>query len=96
MRSRRRGRVRAPLSWRESGCEGRARFPVNLRYPRELRDDPEALGRMLVATPSGAQIPLAQLAAVQLLQGPAMLRNENGFLAGYVYVDVSGRDRESR
>jgi copper/silver efflux system protein len=72
--------------------EGRERYPVNVRYPRELRDDPEKLGRVLVATPSGAQIPIAQVAEINLVQGPAMLRDENGFLAGYVYVDVAGRD----
>lgn len=72
--------------------EGRGRYPVNVRYPRELRDDPERLGRVLVATPSGAQIPLSQLAEIRLMQGPAMLRDENGFLAGYVYVDIAGRD----
>lgn len=72
--------------------DGRARYPVNVRYPRELRDDPEQLRRVLVATPSGAQVPLGQLADVELLQGPSMLRNENGFLAGYVYIDVAGRD----
>ena len=72
--------------------EGRGRYPVNLRYPRELRDDVDHLGRVLVAAPSGAQIPMAQLAEIQLVQGPAMLRDENGFLAGYVYVDMTGRD----
>lgn len=72
--------------------DGRARYPVNVRYPRELRDDPDQLRRVLVATPSGAQVPLGQLADVELRQGPSMLRNENGFLAGYVYVDVAGRD----
>lgn len=72
--------------------EGRARYPVNVRYPRELRDDPERLGRVLVPTPTMAQVPLAQLADVRLLQGPSMLRDENGFLAGYVYVDIAGRD----
>jgi Cu(I)/Ag(I) efflux system membrane protein CusA/SilA len=72
--------------------EGRERYPVNIRYPRELRDDLGALGRVLVAAPTGAQIPLAQLADIKLSQGPAMLRDENGFLAGYVYVDVAGRD----
>ncbi|HPW55977.1 MAG: efflux RND transporter permease subunit [Thermoanaerobaculaceae bacterium] len=72
--------------------DGRARYPVNVRYPRELRDDPEQLRRVLVATPSGAQVPLGQLADLELLQGPSMLRNENGFLTGYVYVDVAGRD----
>jgi Cu(I)/Ag(I) efflux system membrane protein CusA/SilA len=72
--------------------EGRGRYPVNLRYPRELRDDVDHLGRVLVSTPGGAQIPMAQLADIRLVQGPAMLRDENGFLAGYVYVDMTGRD----
>jgi Cu(I)/Ag(I) efflux system membrane protein CusA/SilA len=72
--------------------EGRARFPVNVRYPRELRDDLEGLGRVLVATPSGAQIPLSQVAALRTVTGPSMIRSENGLLAGYVYVDVAGRD----
>ncbi len=72
--------------------EGRQRFPVNLRYPRELRDDLSKLQRVLLPTPSGAQIPLGQLADIKLLQGPAMIRDENGFLAGYVYVDIAGRD----
>ncbi|BCW93458.1 MAG: cation transporter [Thermoanaerobaculum sp.] len=72
--------------------EGRQRFPVNLRYPRELRDDLDRLRRVLVPTPSGAQIPLGQLASIELVQGPSMIRDENGFLAGYVYVDIAGRD----
>jgi len=72
--------------------EGRERYPVNLRYPRELREDLAELGRVLVATPSGAQVPLEQLADIRLIHGPAMIRDENGFLAGYVFVDVAGRD----
>jgi Cu(I)/Ag(I) efflux system membrane protein CusA/SilA len=72
--------------------EGRARYPVNVRYPRELRDDVNRLGRVLVSAASGAQIPLAQLADVSLVRGPAMIRDENGFLAGYVFVDIAGRD----
>jgi Cu(I)/Ag(I) efflux system membrane protein CusA/SilA len=72
--------------------EGRERYPVNVRYPRELRDDLTRMGRVLVPTPTGVQVPLAQLADIRLVQGPAMLRDENGFLAGYVYVDVAGRD----
>jgi Cu(I)/Ag(I) efflux system membrane protein CusA/SilA len=72
--------------------EGRERYPVNLRYPRELREDLDELGRVLVATPAGLQVPLAQLAAIRLVRGPAMIRDENGFLAGYVFVDVAGRD----
>jgi len=72
--------------------EGRERYPVNVRYPRELRDDLEKLKRVLVPTPTGQQIPLAQLADIRLVSGPAMIRNENGLLAGYVYVDMAGRD----
>jgi Cu(I)/Ag(I) efflux system membrane protein CusA/SilA len=72
--------------------EGRARFPVNVRYPRELRDDLDALGRVLVMTPSGAQIPLSQVAEIKMVTGPSMIRNENGLLAGYVYVDMTGSD----
>jgi Cu(I)/Ag(I) efflux system membrane protein CusA/SilA len=72
--------------------EGRERYPVNVRYPRELRDDLSRLRRVLVPVASGAQVPLDQLADIQLLSGPSMLRNENGFLAGYVFVDIAGRD----
>jgi len=72
--------------------EGRERYPVNLRYPRELREDLDRLGRVLVPTGTGAQVPIAQLAYVKLLQGPAMIRNENGFLSGYVFVDIADRD----
>jgi copper/silver efflux system protein len=72
--------------------EGRARFPVNVRYPRELRDDLDTLGRVLVMTPSGAQVPLGQLAELKMSTGPSMIRNENGLLSGYVFVDMAGRD----
>jgi Cu(I)/Ag(I) efflux system membrane protein CusA/SilA len=72
--------------------EGRERYPINVRYLRELRDDPEKLKRVLVATPTGAQVPLAQLATLRFLPGPPMIRDENGMLAGYVYVDMTGRD----
>jgi Cu(I)/Ag(I) efflux system membrane protein CusA/SilA len=72
--------------------EGRARYPVNVRYPRELRNDVGQLERVLVRTPGGYQVPLAQVADLRITQGPAMLRDENGFLSAYVYVDVVGRD----
>ena len=72
--------------------EGRERYPINVRYPRELRDNADKLQRVLVATPSGAQVPLAQLATLRVLSGPAMIRDENGMLSGYVYVDMAGRD----
>ena len=72
--------------------EGRQRYSVNVRYARELRDDLEKLQRVLVPTPAGWQIPLAQIADITLRSGPAMIRDENGLLAGYVYVDMTGRD----
>lgn len=71
---------------------GRERYPINVRYSRELRDDIESMRRVLVPTMNGAQIPLAQLANISIKSGPSMIRDENGLLAGYVYVDVSGRD----
>lgn len=72
--------------------EGRERYPVNVRYGRDYRDDLASLERVLVPTPSGAQIPMAQIATLRRVEGPAMIRNENGQLAGYVYVDMGGRD----
>ena len=72
--------------------EGRERYSVNIRYLRDYRSDVESLQRVLVATPSGAQIPLAQIADIRMRTGPGMIRDENGRLSGYVYVDVSGRD----
>ena len=72
--------------------EGRERYPVNVRYSRELRDDIEELKRVLVPTSAGQHIPLVELADIRLVSGPAMIRNENGLLAGYVYVDMAGRD----
>jgi Cu(I)/Ag(I) efflux system membrane protein CusA/SilA len=72
--------------------EGRERYPVNLRYPRELRDDIGRLKRVLVPVSSGLQIPLGDLADIQRVDGPSMIRDENGFMAGYVYVDIAGRD----
>jgi Cu(I)/Ag(I) efflux system membrane protein CusA/SilA len=71
---------------------GRERRPVNVRYGRDFRDDVDALKRVLVPTPSGAQIPMAQIADLRFVEGPSMIRNENGQLAGYVYVDMAGRD----
>jgi Cu(I)/Ag(I) efflux system membrane protein CusA/SilA len=73
--------------------EGRERYPINVRYMRDYRSDPDKLGRVLVPTMDGqTQVPLAQLAEIQVVSGPAMLRDENGMLNGYVYVDVAGRD----
>ncbi len=72
--------------------EGRERYPVNVRYLRELREDPESLRRVLVEASNGAQIPLAQLAKITVTSGPPAVRDENGSLAGIVFVDVAGRD----
>jgi Cu(I)/Ag(I) efflux system membrane protein CusA/SilA len=74
--------------------EGRERYPINIRYPRELRDDTDKLARTLVPTMTGAQIPLGQLATIKLVEGPAMIRDENGRLSGYVYVDVDTERRD--
>ncbi|MGE0470584.1 MAG: efflux RND transporter permease subunit [Nitrospira sp.] len=72
--------------------EGRERYSVNVRYKRELRDDPDRLKRVLIPTPSGAQIPLEQIAEMVITQGPPSIANEAGALAGLVSVSVSGRD----
>ena len=72
--------------------EGRERYSVNVRYLRDYRSDIGALERVLVATPSGAQIPIGEIADIHMRTGPGMIRDENGRLSGYVYVDVSGRD----
>jgi Cu(I)/Ag(I) efflux system membrane protein CusA/SilA len=72
--------------------EGRERYTVSLRYPREYREDPDRLGRVLVPTPSGSQIPLSQIATIRYTQGPSMYRDENGMLAGYVFVDITRSD----
>jgi copper/silver efflux system protein len=75
--------------------EGRERFPVNVRYPRELRNDIDKIKRTYISIPSGGQIPLSQIAEIKLETGPGMIRDENGRLAGYVYIDVAGRDAGS-
>ncbi|HUF74876.1 MAG TPA: CusA/CzcA family heavy metal efflux RND transporter [Longimicrobiales bacterium] len=72
--------------------EGRERYTVNVRYARELRNDAEAIGRVLVATPAGAQVPLGQLASIRFAAGPPMIKSENALLNSIVYVDVRGRD----
>ncbi|HWK09620.1 MAG TPA: efflux RND transporter permease subunit, partial [Vicinamibacterales bacterium] len=72
--------------------EGRERYPVNVRYERGFRDNIPDLQRVLVKTPSGAQVPLGQLAEITLTPGPSMIRDEGGQLAGYVYVDTATTD----
>ncbi|MBW3564499.1 MAG: CusA/CzcA family heavy metal efflux RND transporter [Acidobacteria bacterium] len=68
--------------------EGRERYPINVRYGREYRDDPELLKQVLIATPSGAQVPLDQVADIRMMTGPPMIRSEDGKLVGFVFVDT--------
>jgi len=72
--------------------QGRDRFPINVRYLRDYRDDLEALRQMLIMTPSGAQIPLGEVAGVTLSQGPSMVRDEEAQLTAYVFVDLATSD----
>ncbi len=71
--------------------EGRERYPINVRYAREFRDSPEALARVLIPTPTGAQIPLSQVARLEFTTGPPMIRSEDGKLVGFVFVDIAER-----
>ena len=72
--------------------EGRARFPITVRLSRDFRDTPEKIKRVAIVTPTGLHIQLGQVADVFDSVGPGMIRDENGFLAGYVYVDLANRD----
>ena len=72
--------------------EGRQRFPINVRYPREVRDSVEKLRALPIITERGAQIPLSAVATLTLADGPPMLRSENARLTGWIYVDIRGRD----
>ncbi|MGQ7871076.1 efflux RND transporter permease subunit [Sunxiuqinia sp. sy24] len=70
-----------------STVEGRERFPVRVRYPRELRDDPETLGQILIPTPTGVQIPISQVVDFEYVRGPQAIKSEDTFLVGYVLFD---------
>ena len=74
--------------------EGPERYPLNIRYARELRDDIPALKRVLVAAPTGAQVPLGQLADIRITPGPPMIRSENGQLTAWIYVDIDTSQRD--
>lgn len=79
-----------------TAIQGRERYPVNVRYMRDFRGDMGALGRVLVPVAEGKkQIPLAHLAEIEVNGGPSMIRDEDGMLTGYVYVDLDGRDPQS-
>jgi Cu(I)/Ag(I) efflux system membrane protein CusA/SilA len=72
--------------------EGTERYPVNVRYMRDFRSSVDALGHVLVSAGGAHEAPLSDLANIEVRSGPAMIRDENGFLTGYVYVDLAGRD----
>jgi Cu(I)/Ag(I) efflux system membrane protein CusA/SilA len=72
--------------------EGLERYPVNLRFPREERDDVQKLRALPIVTPTGAQVPLGQIAAVEIVDGPPMLKSENARLNGWTFVDIRGLD----
>ncbi|MCU1254292.1 MAG: heavy metal efflux pump, CzcA family [Candidatus Angelobacter sp.] len=72
--------------------EGRERYPMNVRYQRDFRNNVDELRRVLIATPSGAQIPIEQVAKISFSHGPAMIRDEDGQLTGYVYIDLNTKD----
>ncbi|WP_182870673.1 efflux RND transporter permease subunit [Rhodopirellula sp. JC639] len=74
--------------------EGRERYPVRVRYARELRDDPDSLRRILVPTPAGQQIPLEQLASIEYVRGPQVIKSEDTFLLGYVLFDMKPGNAE--
>ncbi|HXW63191.1 MAG TPA: CusA/CzcA family heavy metal efflux RND transporter [Candidatus Acidoferrales bacterium] len=72
--------------------EGRERYPVNVRYSRDFRANVEALQNVLISTPSGAQIPISTVAKVAFSRGPSMVRDEDGALTGYIYIDLNTND----
>jgi copper/silver efflux system protein len=72
--------------------EGRVRYPVNVRYSRDFRDNVDSLRRVLIGTPSGAQIPIDEVARISFSRGPSMIRDEDGALTGYVYIDLTTKD----
>ena len=72
--------------------EGLERFPINLRYPRDWRDSPESLRNLPIVAPSGAHIPLGEVAEIRIVDGPGMIRSENARRTGFVFIDIAGRD----
>src|SRR6185437_15402824 len=72
--------------------EGRERYPINVRYNRDFRGNLDELRQVLIATPSGAQIPISEIANVSFSRGPAMIRDEDGALTGYIYIDLNTSD----
>ena len=75
-----------------TAVEGLERYPINLRYVRDLRDTPETIRQILVATPDGVQVPVGQLATIEINRGPPMIKSDNSRRSASVYVDMTGRD----
>jgi Cu(I)/Ag(I) efflux system membrane protein CusA/SilA len=75
-----------------TAVEGLERYPVNIRYARDLRDDPSSIKEVLISTPTGAQIPLGEVATMKIEPGPPMIKSENARRTAWVFVDISGRD----
>jgi copper/silver efflux system protein len=75
-----------------TAIEGRERYPINVRYLKDYRDDLYTLRRVLIMTPSGAQVPLGEVARVEVASGPSMIRDEDGQLTGYAYLDLASSD----
>ena len=72
--------------------EGLERYPINIRYPRDVRDSLEKLRNLPIITPGGARIPLAEVADIRIEDGPGMIKTENARLNGWIYIDIEGRD----
>ena len=75
-----------------TAVEGLERYPINIRYARDLRDDPSSIKEVLIPTPAGAQIPLGEVATVKIEPGPPMIKSENARRTAWIFVDMSGRD----
>ncbi|TNE60485.1 MAG: efflux RND transporter permease subunit [Alphaproteobacteria bacterium] len=86
--------VRSAIGGADIGqsVEGLERYPINLRFPRDVRDSPSKLGELPVVTPTGAQVPLKALADIHITEGPGMIRSENARPGGWVFVDIEGSD----
>ena len=76
----------------DEAVEGRERYPIMLRYDRLFREHVSALDNILVPTPAGAHIPLADLADIRIAEGPSMIKSEDARLSGWVFVDIKDRD----
>ena len=72
--------------------EGLERYPINIRYPRDVRDSLEKLRNLPIVTPTGAHIPLAEVAEIRIDNGPGLIKTENARLNGWIYIDIKGRD----